>query len=300
MRRAVDTAKRRHTSEASSPDARLVAASALQFRWKPTNLEAVLSQFGKLPVAGQRELIGHLIAAHGQFQLREKSIQTITDIQTRKQLRAVETSARRLLSLLGVNVNDIPPREFLKLLGDCSPARFVSLLQGQAGGAQSLLADKRRSVAVAARLRLAIPEVGGRDRDKESDLAQIRAEMKQNADHCDNAIVSLCWIYERAKAVADLGEPKASADHEGTFEPTRRGGARNPPTQKGQVIRDALAMYSDMRERYPDSGNRPGLGPPMRNFVRSVASLFGAEITDTDIDEAWRPPRQRVSKTRNS
>ncbi len=295
MRRAVDTAKRRRAPEACSPDARLVAASALQFRWKPKNLEAVLSQFCNLPVAGQRELIGQLIAAHCQFQLRGKNVQTITDIQTRKQLRAIETSARRLLSLLGVNVNDMPPREYLKLLGDCSPARFVSFLQGQAGDAQSLIADKRQPVANAARLRLATPEVGRRDRDKESDLAQIRAELKENVDHCDNAIVSLCWIYERAKTVANLGEPNASADHEGTFAPTKRGGARNPPTQKGQVIRDALAMYSDMRERYPGSGNKLGLGASMRNFVRLVGSLFGAEIADDEIDEVWRARRQRDS-----
>jgi len=289
-------AKRRRVSEAYSPDVQLVEASALQFRWTKENLEAVLSLFGKLPLVGQKELIRKLLAAHGRFQLRGETNQTITDIQRRKQLRAVETSARRLLSLLGVNVNNLPPREYAKLVDDWSVARFASLLQGSAAGKRSLVADKRRLVADAVPLWLTIPELGQRDRDKESDLAQIRAELKENTDHCNNAIVGLCWIYERAKTVADLGEIKATADPEGTHEPTKRGGARNPPTQKGQVIRDALAIYSDMKRQYPDSGNGPGLGVPMRNFIRSVGSLFGAEIADDEIDEARRATRHRVSQ----
>ena len=52
-------------------------------------------------------------------------------------------------------------------------------------------------------------------------------------------------------------------------------------------------MYSDMRERYPGSGNKLGLGASMRNFVRLVGSLFGAEIADDEIDEVWRARRQR-------
>jgi hypothetical protein len=293
VKRATDKAKRRHVSEAYSPDAKLVEGSALHFRWAKEALGEVLSLFGNLPMAGQTELISKLIAAHGRFQLRGRNVQTITDIQKRNQLRAVETSARRLLRLLGVNVNNIPPREHPALLADCSASRFVSLLRGPA--ATNLVADKRQLVADAVPIWLTILELGQMDRSKESDLALIRAKMKENTDLCNNAIVGLCWIYERAKMVAGLEEPKATAQRQGPLEPPKRGGARNPPTQKGQVIRDALAMYSEMRRQYPDSGNRPGLGAPMRSFVRSVGSLFGAELIDDEIDEVWRTTRHRGS-----
>ncbi len=298
MTRAVGKAKRNRAaaSGAYSPDAQQIASSATTFRWEKERLVAVLSQFGELPVAGQRELIDHLVGTQARFQNLGKNVHTVTETVAREQLRKIEKSARTLLKLLGVDVMKIPPGKFLELCGDRTPAQWVTILDGplkRAADGELTREDKAWALGPAARLHLSL---SGRaqqlrqiaeDRHNESELALIRAELQENTGHCDNAIVHLCWIYLRAKAVAAFDQPS---------KPSSRGGKRNEPTQKGQVIRDALKIYAQMREQYPNSGSMPALGPQMREFVRLVGLLFDVEIDDREIDEVSRPPRRRVSK----
>jgi len=296
--RVADTAKRNRAaaSGAYSPDAQQIECYATKFRWEKERLVAVLSQFGELPVAGQRELIDHLVGTQARFQNLGKNVHTVTETVAREQLREIETGARRLLKLLGVDVMKIPPGEFLELCGDRTPAQWGSILDGplkRAADSELTREDKAWAVGRAARLHLSLPGRAqqvrqiGEDRHNESELALTRAELQENTEHCDNAIVHLRWIYLRAKAVAAFDKPS---------KPSSRGGARNAPTQKGQVIRDALKIYALIRKQYPNSGSKPALGPQMREFVRLVGLLFDAEIDDREIDEASRPPRRRISK----
>jgi hypothetical protein len=120
--------------------------------------------------------------------------------------------------------------------------------------------------------------------NQESDAVNIQL-IKAHEDVA-NSINGLLKLYDRARL----------ATHEASERMTpRRGGARHQPAAKGQLIRDAIAIYSDMRRRFPNSGNKPGLGEPMRKFVRSVTALFGLQVTDDAINEAWR---RRESKSK--
>ncbi len=65
-----------------------------------------------------------------------------------------------------------------------------------------MIADKRQPVANAARLRLATPGGAKRQRQRER-FGRDPAQSKETLTIAHNAIVSLCWIYELVKTVAN-------------------------------------------------------------------------------------------------
>lgn len=261
-------------------DQQLVARLAAKFRWDKGKLAATLTLFGPLPLAGQEDLANDLAEAFGRFQSRSESVQTVSDSVTRKQLLAVKKGAKTLLGLLGLDVTKPIPSDFLGVHPSASAASLVSILDRFAGGTQSLVGN-------AVRMRLSIPEAAfaktdeanRKDRHSESELASIRAELKENSDRCDKALIGVWWIHERAEALA---RSTCRAGRKNTH-----GGARRSPDQMGQLVRDALVIYAAGRKRNPDSGNRPGFGGPMLRFVKSVAELFDSNVTDAQIKSVW-------------
>jgi hypothetical protein len=72
-----------------------------------------------------------------------------------------------------------------------------------------------------------------------------------------------------------------------------RGGDRARPTPKGRLISDAIAIYSHIRDQYPQSGSRPGYGGPMVQFIQAVGRLYGVSVRDSAIREVWRTRKSK-------
>ncbi len=83
------------------PDKRLILEYASKYGWKPTKLTAVLVCFGLLSREGQVQLIRCLVLAFGRYQFSAKTIERVTPGEQRKQLKAIEKTAKRLLQQLG-------------------------------------------------------------------------------------------------------------------------------------------------------------------------------------------------------
>jgi hypothetical protein len=107
----------------------------------------------------------------------------------------------------------------------------------------------------------------------------VNAELAEAHAEIADSIIALRKLHKRAKEAAEAAA--AQVDH-------KRGGTRHHPGAEGQLIRDAIAIYRHMRGQHPVSGNEPGIGEPMLKFVRTVGALFGVEITNDAIEEAWR------------
>jgi hypothetical protein len=284
-------------AEVYSPDAELIERSAAKFRWEPQKLRSLIGQFGKLPLAGQEELIDCLGKAFGRYQMGDDNVQRVTPSETLEHLRMVETSARKLLELLGIDPKMMSLKEFHERWEASPRDNLVSILESSMGTdkARSTLRDKARLGRVT-RMQLSIADearkgdLGAREtRFNENDFAIFNAQTKENMELCNSAILGLFWLYRKANSIADIFEPS---------EPRRRGGAKRCPTREGQLIRDARVIYAHMRKQYPESGQRPGPKGSERNFSRLTGSLFGIDLSDDRIDEALRPQRQRGPKPR--
>jgi hypothetical protein len=94
-----------------------------------------------------------------------------------------------------------------------------------------------------------------------------------------DAVLALFNFHKRAELAVQTATKRIAA---------LRGGPRNYPSAKGQLIRDAITIYAHMRRQHPDSGNKPGYGDPMLRFVHATAELYGARVRDADIREIWR------------
>jgi hypothetical protein len=216
-----------------------------------------------LPQAGQKQLIRYLVLALGRYQMLAKIVRRVTPSQQRKQLKAVETTTRNLLLLLGINVKNVAPRAFWEQSSDRPSSERLRTL-----GRQSLDGLGVTNLLVSAGMRAP-------DRDE----AAINNELGEVADRVADAVIALLCIHERAKtAVQAVAERIAPG----------RGGSRHRPKAKGQLIRDGIAIYAHMRIQYPDSGRKPGFGGPMLRFIHAVAALYGATVRDEEIRDVWR------------
>jgi len=242
---------------------------ALHFRWEREKLAAVLSQFGQLTLVGKGKLIRHLVRAFGEFQSLGVNVRTITPNAQHEQLRAVEKAAARFLDQLGVNVKNVPPQEMWKLLAHRMSASIFQTL------------SKQRDEGVVTLMRLASAGIDKNDTEPASSNAQLNS----NSDRLIETLVNVLWIYERAGVAAEAIAPRPPQGH---------GGARNPVHQKGALIRCAIETYARMRTLYPDSGPVTGFGGPLHRFVQAVGALFGAAVTEKQIEDVWRR-RDRIS-----
>ena len=111
------------------------------------------------------------------------------------------------------------------------------------------------------------------------DEVAVNAELRKANDRVADAVRALMDLRERAKTAA-LATNKWIAPG--------RGGSRRRPKAKGQLIKDAIAIYSHMRMQHPESGKRPGFGGPILKFVCAVGKLYGSCVRDSDIREVWR------------
>jgi hypothetical protein len=263
-------------ADAHTPDEMLVEQCGSAHRGlDKQKLTDTLTQFGPLPKAGQEQLIRCLVQAFAKHQLRVKQkdpeSKTLTTGQQRDELSAVKAAAAKLLGLLGIDVKRIAPSDAWDLPWKVSaPNRLRALGRQSKGG-----------ITVSHWLSLSPMVSTNRDPDS------INAELSKGRDEVTNSILAILRLHNRARVAVRMSSSRIRPE---------RGGDRRRPTAKGQLIRDAIAIYKHMRERYPDSGNEPALGGPMQNFVRAVGTLFDAQIADRAIKEVWYAPvRKRKS-----
>jgi hypothetical protein len=70
------------------------------YNWKQDKLEAVLSEFGPLPEAGQEQLCRFLVPPSGRYQFGMRTTRRVTPSQQRDRLGQIENAANRLLQQL--------------------------------------------------------------------------------------------------------------------------------------------------------------------------------------------------------
>jgi hypothetical protein len=250
-------------SQHSAPNSRLLERYGSIYGLEPKRLATVLSEFGPLPEAGQEQLIRCLVLAFGRYQFSAKTTERVTPGKQRDLLRDVETTSRRLLLQLGINVKNAAPRAMWERLSDRPPSYQVRSV------------GKQTTHGAAVSLWLSLVGISTANEDS----ATVNAELREGSDDVANSIIGLLHLHDRAKDAAQAATKRTTP---------KRGGARHGPSAEGKLIRDAIAIYAHIRAEYPDSGNKPGLGEPMRRFVRAVAALLGASITDPAINEGWR------------
>ena len=120
------------------------------------------------------------------------------------------------------------------------------------------------------------------------DEATINAELRIAGDPVSDASRALNDLYDRAKAASQKVSQRIAHGH---------GGDRHRPGAKGQLIREAIAIYSHMRAQHPASGRKPAFGGPMLRFVHAVGKLFDVGIRDPEIREVWRNRKSNQKKS---
>jgi hypothetical protein len=241
------------------PDQKLIRAEALRFNLPTENLVAVLAAFGSLPASGQCELLNQVYFALGRYGFRTKTNRVVTPSEQRNRLKMIEATARKLLKLLGVNCNKVAPPWFWENSPDRSPWERLRIF------------GTPDAKGIAVLMRLAAAGINHRDVDS------VNAELAVASNRMAEAAISLLCLRSQAR----LAEHNIKT-REGW------GGSRNRPTPKGALMRDAITIYARLRKQYPDSGNKPGYGEPMLKFIRAVAALACASVTDDEIEEVWR------------
>jgi hypothetical protein len=251
----------RNSSPAYIPSDHLIQRYSLNYSLDPTKLANALSEFGRLPETGQVQLIRCLVLALGKYQMLAKNDGRVIPSKLRSQLATVETTARKLLLLLGV--------KYITLLDRVHSERLRLLRAQNEGG----LYVKDKLVHLINQLTFAYVET------QDKDEATVNAELKEANDRVTDAIVGLFDLHKRAKTARHIVAKHITSG---------RGGSRHRPKPKGQLIRNAIAVYRHMRTQHPDSGNKPGYGPPLLRFVHAVANLYDARVRNADIHDAWR------------
>jgi len=238
------------------------------FDYPPENLVTVLTKFGPLPKKGQRELLLYLLHALNKYRFQTLAQKISTPAKERDQLVTVQTSARRLLTHLGLNAKRIAPRFRSDIASDRSSWERLRTL-GRPNGE-----------GMAALMRL----VGAGIDHKGKSENEVNAELAAVRDQVADAVISVLWLYERATTAADKIE--VAAGH---------GGTRNVPTAVGQLQRDAMTVYDHFRRQFPESGPAPAQGGPLYRFVCMVVTLAGApRLSDEAIRNVFREWRGSV------
>ena len=131
---------RRNGNQTYVPDDRLIQHCSSLYCWESAKLTAVLSQFGRLPEAGQEHLIRCLAQALGRYKMLGKNVRRITPSEIRRLLDRIETHARNLLLELGINPNDRLVPAFQDTLSERSPwERLRSLVKQSSNGPVTLM-----------------------------------------------------------------------------------------------------------------------------------------------------------------
>lgn len=251
---------------AYSPDESLIQRYTTTYPLKKRNLTAVLSEFGPLPEVGQEQLIRCLVLTSNRYQFAAKTIERVTPGKQRDLLKAVETTSRKLLLQLGISVKNVSARVLRERSSNHPPS-----VRGLFLGMQTPLGMMVNSW-------LSQAGIGTANRD----AASVNTDLSVASNDLANSITGLLYLHDRAKEAVQSASAQTTQ---------KRGGPRHRPGPRGELIRDAIAIYEHLRAQYPESGNRPGLGEPIRGFVRAVGALFDVSMTDLEINEGWRHRR---------
>ena len=98
-------------------------------------------------------------------------------------------------------------------------------------------------------------------------------------------------LVQMTLAVLAKATSRARAEARASVSPGRGGARRKGPTPSSAFARDLIALYCEMRKRYPGSGPAPGYSPggPLARFVLAVFTAVREHnpdlklITDTSI-----------------
>jgi hypothetical protein len=113
------------------------------------------------------------------------------------------------------------------------------------------------------------------------DEAPVNAELIRAQKSVADAVSAIKDLRARAKTAAHAASKRIAPG---------RGGSRHRHGAKGQLIKDAIAIYSHMRAQHPDGG-------PMPRFVRAVGKLCGDCVQDSEIREVWRVRKSKQKKS---
>jgi hypothetical protein len=241
--------------------------SALKYRFNLEKLRNVIAEFGSLPEDGQHALFNHLLIARLSFE-NQKIIKT-SPSKIRTRLEAIERFSEGLLRSLGYNPNDpkAPPWEPRDDLSEREQLWIYLNMQ--------LVAREATGCIMRSSLRTL-----GRSRDA------IGADIRAFDDRLADLVLGLWWLTGQVPAAIKYMTPDKPIGH---------GGSRRTVSLKGQLTRDVIEIYTQLKLRY-GTGKRPGYGGPLRRFVQAVGDLFDATIEDKAIASAWRSLHSRNSK----
>jgi hypothetical protein len=225
-------------TDAYTPDEILVQQYASAHpRLDKQKLTAALTEFGPLPKAGQEQLIRCLVRAFAEHQLRKKMNErdstTYTMSRQRDDLNEIKKSTAKLLRQLGIDVRHIAPPELWYLSNEVSASQKVRMLGKQTKHGVMLFHWISQSPTVTS------------NRDPKI----VNAELRQAGEDVADSILAILRLHGRATAATRAASSRTRP---------ARGGARRKPTVKGQLIRDAIAIYGHVRGKFPDSGNKRG------------------------------------------
>jgi hypothetical protein len=237
------------------PKQQIIEHYASQYGWDPTKLASVLSEFGQLPDRGQEQLIRCLVLGFGRYQMLANRVGRMTSSQLRIRLATVEATAKKLLHQFGIKP-DHPSAEPLRSLGKPSPDWRIVTMQLAIAGTDT----------------------------KDKDSVAVNAELAAVNDQVANSVIGVLDLYRRAKSARQATTKHIAPGH---------GGHRHRPNPRGQLIRDAIAIYEHIRNQHPDSGNKPGYGGPLLRFIYAVADLYGTGVRDADVRDAWRTRKSK-------
>jgi hypothetical protein len=261
---------------AFEPDANLIKLYAIKYRWNEEKLRDVFWRFGPLSDDVQEKVAHRLVGAFASFQSLGRNFQRIPTAAIDRRIEAVETNTRKVLRTLGINVHHIDWRMFDEPFANRPASWRLDVLYSCRHGHGTAVEGRQ------ALLRLAFAGVDMTRRDDPVQREAINTKAQRNDERVAEAVLGLIWFYKQAEAarIALDARPRAGP-----------GGAANRITAKGRLIDEAIRIFVDM--------TKSGHGGPLHRFVHSVASLFGTQVTDTQIDNSWRNHLRRKQKKKD-
>ena len=257
------------------PDEKPIQDLSERFRLPPDKLRAVVSAFGPISKKGQRELLRCVGLALVDYWFAAKTQQAgsrrVTPSEIRKRLMTIEAAIRRLLNLFEINCDEAFSR-LVESASNLTPLQRWSILQ------RASMLRAPPSIAGAIFLRLATAGINYGDWDED----RVKLESAAASERIAEALIPLMWLRTQTE-LAQQGVRLRKGS----------GGFRHRATPKGALIRNAINIYSHMRREFPRSGKKPGFGGPMVKFIKEVAHLAPAALTDKQIEEVWRARASR-------
>lgn len=99
-------------------------------------------------------------------------------------------------------------------------------------------------------------------------------------ERADTLIVLLADLEEAAGRASQAAARQVQRGH---------GGARNTPKPVGQLIRDFITVYRELRRDFPTSGRAPAWGGALKRFLHASLDLLNEQgVDDYVLERQWR------------